>query len=131
MARKNTLIYQVVTDQPLDTNFETVPTSVEYLDNCSYQIDITTTDSEGAFTLEGSNNYAINQVTGVVANLGTWVPIDLGSSDGTQPSVEAANDQIMIHMNQLPFLFIRLKYVGTTPGTGTVAIVLNCRQVGG
>lgn len=126
MARKNILTYQVASNQSLSSNFITPVTVIEYLDNCSYQINLTTTDSIGTFSVQGSNDY--NQEGSAVVNPGNWISLTLG---GGTPFVNAANDLIIIDLNQLPFSAIRLIYSSGTSGTGTCNIYLTCKQVGG
>ena len=128
MARKNVNIYQLASSQSLAASFNTSPTLIKYLDNCAYQINVTTTNSTGTFSVQASLDYAKNEVTDVVTNSGNW--IDLNLAGGT-PSVAAANDQILIDLNQLPYNAIRLKYTPTIAGTGTCNIYVMTRQLGG
>lgn len=128
MARKNTLNYEVASNQSLSSNFSTSPTIINYLDNCSYQIDITTSDSIGSFTVQGSNNYQVYSPTGEVIGNAKWVDLTLG---GGIPFANASNDEIIIDLNQLPFSAIRIQYTSSVGGTGTCNIFLTCKQVGG
>lgn len=125
-GRKNTLVYQLASNQSLSADFVTSPTVIRYLDNCSYQIDITTSDSVGTFSVQGSNDY--QDSLGAITNPGTWVDLVLG---GGTPFANAANDNILISMNQLPFTAIRLAYDSQTGGTGTCNIYLSCKEIGG
>jgi hypothetical protein len=126
MARKNVLTYELVGGQSLSSSFTTSPTQIVYLDNCSYQINITTTDSIGTFAVQGSNDY--QSIENVITNPGNWIALTLG---GGTPFVNASNDNIIIDLNQLPFSAIRLAYTSGTAGTGTCNIYLTCKQVGG
>ena len=128
MARKNQVVYALAANQSLAANFNTAPTLIKYLDNCSYQINVQTTDSIGSFAVEASLDYSIDELSGTVGNPGNWVELNL--SGGT-PAVAAANDEILIDLNQLPFIAIRLAYTASTPGTGTCNIFVACRQLGG
>lgn len=128
MSRKNTLIYTLAEGQSLAASFQTEPTIVLRLDNCSYQINVTTTDSEGTFAVEISNDYRVNETTGVVTNAGTWIPLNLA---GGTPIVNAANDTIAISLNQLPFYAVRLAYTSSVAGTGTCDIFISDKQIGG
>jgi hypothetical protein len=125
-GRKNTLVYPVALNQSLSSTFTTSPTIIRYLDNCSYQIVITTTDSIGTFAVQGSNNYQEN--LGSIPSNSDWVDLTLG---GGTPFVNAANDDIIIDLNQLPFNAIRLSYTSGTAGTGTCNIYLVCKELGG
>lgn len=108
-------------------DFNTPPTVIQFLDNIVYQINVTTTNSIGTFSLQGSNDYNVDGPTGTITNPGTWVDLDLG---GGTPSVNAANDTIAICIQQMPFYAIRLAYTAGTPGTGTCNVFLNAKQVG-
>ena len=96
----------------LAASFNTAPSTVNFQDNVAYQMNITTSDSEGTFKLQGSldgDNWADLGTAGVVA---------------------AANDVSVINANQIPFTQVRLAYTATTPGTGTVIILFSARTVG-
>lgn len=127
MSRKNTLEYQLLTDQSLAASFISPVTLVQNLDNCSYQITIATSDSIGTFAVEASNNYNINEPTNNVSDSGDWAALDLGGI----PAANGANDVILINLNQLPFKAIRVTYTSTTPGTGTCDVKLFAKQLGG
>jgi len=127
MARKNTLEYPLLTDKSLSTSFISPVTIVKNLDNCSYQITITTSDSIGTFAVEASNNYESNEITNDVTYSGDWAPLDIGGV----PVANGSNDVILIDLNQLPFKAIRVSYTTSTPGTGTCDMKLIARQIGG
>lgn len=127
MARKNTLEYPLALAQSMSANYTTAVTDVRNLDNCSYQISFTTTSSIGSFAVEASNDYDLNEITNVQTSAGTWAELPLGGT----PTANAANDVIIINLNQLPFKAIRLRYTSSTPGTGVMAIKLVCKQLGG
>lgn len=128
MARKNQLIYKVAEAQSLAADFTTPPTLIKYLDNCAYQINVTTTNSIGSFAVEASLDYAVDETTNHVSNNGNWIPLTLA---GGNPIVNAANDTILIDLNQLSFAAIRLSYDAGTAGTGVVDIYIAARQLGG
>ena len=128
MSRKSVLPFNVATGQSLATTFATTPTVITYLDNCSYQINVTTTNSHGTFEVQGSLDYRPGPTTEFpVANAGNWVTLRL---NGGTPTVAAANDTILIDMNQLPFAALRLVYVSTVAGTGTCDIFFLAKSVG-
>lgn len=127
MSRKNTLEYPIATGLTLATSFVTAATTVLTLDNCSYQINVTTTNSTGSFTVETSNDYNDNLVTNTMTATGTWATLPIGGT----PVAAAANDSVFIDINQIAFKAIRIRYVAGTPGTGTCDIKLVCRQLGG
>lgn len=129
MSRKNTLVTTLVTNHSLASSFNTAPTVVRYLDNCSYQINVITTDSQGTFAVQVSNDYYVNEGNdAVVVNSGTWVTLTLA---GGTPFVAAANDTIVINLNQLPFYAVRLSYTSAVAGTGTCSIYITDKQIGG
>lgn len=129
MSQKNSLRYQLVSGQSLAASFNTSPTMVKVLDNCSYQINITTSDSIGTFKVQASDDYqASGPNDNVVVNAGNWVDLTLA---GGSPTVSAANDHIIINLNQLPFNAIRLDYTAGTAGTGTCDIWVVCKRLGG
>jgi hypothetical protein len=128
VARKNVTLHTLEAAKSLAAGFTTSPTLIRYLDNCAYQINITTSNSTGSFTVEGSLDYAIDEVTNQSTNAGNWTTLNLA---GGTPTVAAANDTILIDLNQLPFNAIRLKYTSTVAGTGTAAIFVMARQLGG
>lgn len=124
--RKNIVQYQVANDKPMSSSFTSDPTVIKYLDNCSYQINITTSDSTGTFVVQASNDYAGSDPVVAAANAGNWVDIPL---EGGTPYAAAANDSILIDLNQLPFNAVRVKYTSSVAGTGTCDIVLMAKQL--
>lgn len=130
MARKNTNRYELATAQSLTTSFSTSPTMITYMDNCSYQINIATSNSIGTFSVEGSNDFQAANGTLTNPHAGNWVALPLGGSTAA-PVANAANDTIIINLNQLPFNAIRISYTASTPGTGTCDIWVLEKQIGG
>lgn len=124
--RKNIVQYQVADDQSMSSSFTSDPTVIKYLDNCSYQINITTSDSAGTFVVQASNDYVSADPTNGSSNPGNWVDIPL---EGGTPYAAAANDSILIDLNQLPFNAVRVKYTSSVAGTGTCDIVLMAKQL--
>jgi hypothetical protein len=127
MARKNTLNYTLATGQTLASSFVTPATVVQNLDSCSYQINISTTDSVGTFAVQVSNDFQQDEVNNVIKTTGTWTALTLSGI----PTVSASSDSIVIDLQQLPFYAMRLSYTSTTAGTGTCSVILNCKQLGG
>lgn len=133
MSRKHSLVTHLVnptTSTPvfsLASSFTSPATVVRYLDNCSYQINISTTDSVGTFSVQVSDDYYVNEGNDlVVMNSGTWTTIPLSGG----PVVSAANDSIVIDLRQLPFYATRLLYTSTTAGTGTAQIYITDKSIG-
>jgi len=129
MSRKNALQYEVSANHSLAASFNSPVTVVKFLDNCSYQINIRTTNSIGTFKIQGSNDYLDNAI-GDQAQEGSanWADLTLG---GGTPFVNAANDTILIDLNQIPFKALRIVYTSSTAGTGHADIWFNAKELGG
>lgn len=121
MARKDVIRHELVASQSLASSFNSQPTMVTYLDNMSYQINVTTSNSTGTFKVQGSNDFQIGAPSQNTSNTGNWIDLPL-AGPLTNPVVSAANDTILIDLNQLPFNAIRLVYTSTIAGTGTADI---------
>lgn len=128
MARKNVVVYQLNKAQSMAASFTTNPTLIKYLDNIAYQINVTTTNSTGTFSVQGSLDYTIDETVNNVSNPGNWITLKLA---GGVPTISAASDQILIDLNQLSFNAVRLVYTSTVAGTGTCDIFVMGRQIGG
>jgi hypothetical protein len=128
LARKNILLHEVVASQSMATSFKTPPTVIKYLDNCTYQINISTSNSVGTFNVEASNDYAVNEPGTQVTNPGNWIPLTLA---GGTPFANGTNDNIIISMAGLPFSAIRLSYTSSTAGTGRCDVYIVAKQIGG
>lgn len=122
MSRKNANRYHLLTNQSLASSFQSEPTMIAYMDNISYQIDVVTSDSIGEFKIQASNNFQ-NQQAVQNPEPGTWVDLPLGGPT-SNPVVNAANDVIIINLNQLPFNAVRIVYTASTPGTGTCSVTV-------
>jgi phosphatidate phosphatase APP1 len=123
--RKNVLEpVRLVSSQSLAANFTSAATIVDFLDNIAYQINITTTNSTGNFIIQASMDYVPSN-NQVAANAGNWVDLDLSGD----PTVAAANDSILVSLNQVPFRAVRVKYVSTIAGTGTCDIYIQAKAV--
>lgn len=130
MARKNVLNYRLVANQSLAASFNSAPTLITNTDNVAYQINITTTNSTGTFSVQGSVDYTAVEVGASQASNTNphWVDITLG---GGTPTVAASNDSILIDLNQLPFNAVRIAYTSTVAGTGHADIYVMTKQIGG
>lgn len=120
MSRKLLVPVQISTSQSLSSNFTSPITMVQYGDNISYQINIKTTDSQGSFEVQASNDYSPGTTEYPMTNAGNWTSLSLSGT----PTVNAANDTILINMNQIPYKALRLSYISTTAGTGTCDILI-------
>ena len=128
MARKLILREEIESAKSLASSFTSKITMIPYMDDCSYQINISTNNSTGTFAVEASNDY-IQQTQDVKGNAGNWVALPLGGATAA-PIAAGANDTILIDLNQLPFNAIRVSYVSTVAGTGTADIWLMNKSMG-
>lgn len=110
--------------QSMASSFNSLPTMIKYLDNVSYQINITTSNSTGTFSIQGSNDYQAADGLNSAAT-GNWVTLTLSGT----PVAAGANDNIMLTLNQLPFRAIRLVYVSAVAGTGTCNCYIVAKQL--
>jgi len=116
---------KIATSQSLAANFTSVPTVIDFQDNVAYQINVTTSNSVGTFAVQASLDY--QPANGFVpAVAGTWIPLTLG---GGVPTIAAADNQIMIYLNQLPYRALRLSYTSSVAGTGTADIYIMSKMV--
>lgn len=127
MGRKDTLKTQIASAQSMSTSFISPVTIIQYMDNCSYQINITTTDSSGTFSVQGSDDYNTSAPTETVTNPGQWTDLPLSGT----PSASGANDTILIELNQPGFSALRVAYTSTVAGTGVCDIYVFNKMIGG
>ena len=116
MARKNIIApYLVASAQSMAANFTTAATTIDWMDNVFYQINITTSDSTGTFFPQVS-------IDGVNYN-------DLPVS-ATLVSA-AANDTLTYDLREVPGHKVRIRYASTIAGTGTCNVYIQAKQKGG
>ena len=125
MSSKRALLPVILASgQSLATPFTSAATVITYVDNVAYVINVTTTDSTGAFSVQVSEDYAPPpQGSNLPANPGTWTTLTLSGI----PTVAAANDTIAISLNQVPFNAIRVAYTPANAGTGTCKITIQTK----
>lgn len=125
MARKNTLkSYVLLNAQSTASSFDTYsnPTNIDYLDNVGIQV-VWTGTTVGVLEVYGSNDDANAQQGKYPTN---WSKFEFGATI----NVDATNSDLLIHMNQVPYSWIALKYTATS-GTGTMTAKLPVKMVGG
>lgn len=115
----------IANSQSLSASFTSTATVIQYLDNVAYQINVTTSNSTGTFTVQGSLDYVPNTPLTAPAVAGNWVDLSLSAN----PTVAGANDTILINLNQVPYTAIRLKYVASVSGTGTCKIIIAAKEI--
>lgn len=86
-----------------------VPVNVQYMDNVGLQLAWTDT-AAGLLTVECSLNYS---PTPTIPFEGTWDPLTFNPAL-SQPAGSPGG--YLINLNQLPYPWVRLKWVPTTPG---------------
>jgi hypothetical protein len=112
-------------NQSLAESFTSKPTVITYGDNVSYQINVTTSDSIGTIAIQGSNDYSPNTPDDPVTNAGNWASLNLSGT----PQIDAANDTILLNLNQVPYKALRLVYTADTAGTGTCDIYVGFKDL--
>lgn len=125
MARKNTLkSYVLLNAQSTASSFDTYsnPTNIDYLDNVGIQV-VWTGTTVGVLEVYGSNDDANAQQGKYPTN---WSKFEFGATI----NVDTTNSDLLIHMNQVPYSWIALKYTATS-GTGTMTATITCKEVGG
>lgn len=128
MARKLVLRDEIATAHSLSSSFTSTPTMIPYMDNCSYQINITTSNSTGTFAVQASDDY-MQQTQDVKGNAGNWIDLPLAGPTAN-PVAAGANDTILIDLNQVPFNALRISYTSSVAGTGTADIWLLNKSLG-
>lgn len=98
-------------------------TNIQFLDNVSIQLQWTGTPN-GTFSVQGSLDYAVNEVTGVVQNAGTWIEVTLP----TTPIAAGVAGEILIDTAMLSFPWIRIQYTNTS-STGTLNGYISGKEV--
>lgn len=120
-GRKNVLApIRIEHNHSLAASFNSTATIIDFLDNVAYQVNVLTSNSTGFFEMQASLDYDS------LSGSGNWVTLTLG---GGIPAVTAANESIMIYLNQLPYRAVRLKYTATIAGTGTADIYIMSKMV--
>jgi len=125
MARKDTLkSYVLLNEQSTASSFDTYsnPTNIDYLDNVGIQV-VWTGTTVGVLEVYGSNDAANAQQGKYPTN---WSKFEFGATI----NVDTTNSDLLIHMNQVPYSWIALKYTATS-GTGTMTAKLTVKMVGG
>ena len=118
---KNALTpFHVINAQSMGASITGSPTNIQYLDNCSIQLNFTGTPT-GSFSIQGSLDHAANALTGVEQTAGNWIEFTGASATG------AANN-ILIDLNQLSFPWIRIVYTRVS-GTGTLDAYISAKAV--
>lgn len=123
-GRKNNLYqYRLLNSQSLGASFSSTPTNIEIMDNISYQMNATTSDAVGTFTVEVSDDY--NQDSnGNIISAGNWIALPVSVA----MTLSGSSDTIMFDGNQISHPWIRLTYTRTS-GTGTVTAYVSGKML--
>lgn len=114
MSRKNTLVYQSITNGDMSANITSPVTDVLTLDNVGIQL-VWTGNAVGSFFVDASNDGA------------AFTAMDFGSP---VPVAAGAASSLLINIAFLPYKKLRIRYVFTS-GTGTLNAFLTAKQSGG
>lgn len=112
--------FSVITNGDMSGNLTSIPTIIQMLPGVSYSLVWTGTPT-GTFSLQGSNDYAFNSVSGHIINPGTWNDLPLSVS----PAAAGVADNGLIEVLLSNVYAVRVVYTFTA-GTG----VLNAVVVG-
>ena len=109
----------------LAASFSSTPFDIRTLDNIAVQLNATTSNAVGTFSVQGSLDYnpgGSTSPSGPVA--GNWIAITLPAI----PTLASVDAQFLLDLNQLSFPWLRIAYTRTS-GTGTVDIYVSGKAV--
>lgn len=122
---KNALTpFHLIIDGAMSASITSAATNIQYLDNVSIQLNFTTSDAVGTFSVQGSLDHAANSLTNQQITAGNWVTITLPTS----PVAASADNQILLDLNQLSFPWIRVVYTRSS-GSGTLNAYISAKAV--
>ena len=114
--------YQIITNQPTSANYSSSAYSLINVDVAAIQVDYT--GGSGTFSVQGSVNYAVDNL-GNVQNAGTWsnLPFLLnGSSSVVSVPVPTQPSPIIFDLYGSAITAAKLVYQGASSGFFTVTI---------
>ncbi len=121
-AKRSLAPSQILTSQSLGASFSSPATNVLLLDNVAIQLNVTTSDAVGTFTVEGSLDHV--EANGVISNAGNWVALNLSAV----PTLSGSSTSFLLDLNQVSFPWIRVTYTRTS-GTGTVNAYISAKAI--
>lgn len=122
MPRKNVIDqYHVVAAQSMGASFASSATNVGWLDNISYQVNVSGTPT-GSFDVQVSNDHV--EENGVVITAGNWITVTPLNAVVTTGSPA----QSMIVYDQCASTYVRLIYTRTS-GTGTADVYIHVKEI--
>lgn len=123
MAKKSNLSrYQLLANADGSGDLTGAVTSIQFLDNVGYQINMLDSDMTGVFDVQVSADYQQDEL-GNVQNPGNWISLPL-SPTATITGGDITN--IYIDITQISAPYIRLIYTSTS-GSGTVAAFITAK----
>lgn len=123
MAKKSNLSrYQLISAGDGSGDLVGAVTSIQFLDNIGYQINMTGSNMTGTFNVEVSADYEQDQ-NGNVINAGNWIPLPLLPSASV---ITGAPTNIYIDITQISAPYIRLTYIHVS-GSGTVSAFITAK----
>lgn len=114
MARKNTLVYQNITNGDMSGNITSVVTDISNTDNIGIHLVFTGTPT-GSFFIDASIDGA------------QFSAMDFGSPG---PLAGGSADSIILNIQQCPYRKLMVRYVASS-GTGTLNAWISTKQIGG
>lgn len=110
--------FSVITNGDMSGNLTSLPTIVQMLPGISYSLVWTGTPT-GSFSLQGSNDYVFNAITGHIINPGTWIDLPLSVS----PAAAGVADNGLIEVLLSNIYAVRVAYTFVS-GSGTLNAVV-------
>lgn len=114
MSRKNVITPYQLFSENLDASFVSKAVNVQFLDNVGIQIAVTTTANTGLFTVEAS----IDGVTYDTLKLSPVIP-----------ALVNASTTISVNLNQIPYVWIRVRFVLGTGTNGTATAFVAAKEI--
>lgn len=128
MSTRTTIRPQsVVTNGNMASNITSAPTILQSLTKASYAISWTGTSPVGTVSVQGSNDYSLNQ-DGSVHNTGTWntLTLSVSGSPATTIAISGNTGNGAIDVLETALYAIRLIYTAGS-GTGTLNVIVNAK----
>lgn len=129
MAGKNLEVYPVISSGSMSGSLTSSITCIKRMDNIGLVL-VATGTPEGTVIVECSSDFRTNSdgTDGSVINAGSWFPLNVLDTTGASPAFSGAAKTIGIDLNQIPFPFIRVRYVRSS-GTGTLNAYISAKSI--
>ncbi len=123
MSKKVLTRYQSMTNGNMAGSLTSEVTNIQFLDNVSIQINMSSADAAGAVHVQGSVDH-LEDANGNVSNAGTFITIPSLSTT----LVAGAPDNILIDVNQASYPYIQVIFT-RTGGTGTMNVFISGKEI--